>query len=34
MGCGSSNSLKTRTEEKSNNYAYTPEERNLLANLM
>jgi len=34
MGCGSSNSLNTRTEEKSNNYAYTPEERNLLANLM
>ena len=34
MGCGSSNSLNTRTEEKSNKYAYTPEERNLLANLM
>jgi hypothetical protein len=34
MGCGSSNSLGTRNEEKSNNYAYTPEERNLLANLV
>ena len=34
MGCGSSNSLNTRTEGKSNNYAYTPEEKNLLANLM
>ena len=45
MGCGSSNSLDTRTEEKSNNYAstpeeksnnyaYTPEEKNLLAKLI
>ena len=34
MGCGSSNSIGTRAEEKSNNYSYTPEERNLLANLM
>ena len=34
MGCGSSNSLSTRSEEKSNNYAYTQEERNLLAKLL
>lgn len=34
MGCGSSNSLSTRSEEKSNKYAYTPEERNILAKLV
>ena len=34
MGCTSSNTVSTKPEKKSNNYAYTPEEKNLLANLM
>ena len=29
MGCTSSNTISTKPEKKSNNYAYTPEEKNL-----